>query len=127
VLEGCDISSDSGVGVGVEGATLQLLDSAIHDCERHGVTAFGGFEGAGAWTGAGQRALMRGKGQEYRVGGAAGALTSCPCLPGISRSHRPSQALPCSAWALLGGCPALLRRARPPQSPLAQARPGAAL
>jgi len=46
VLESCDISSRSGVGVGVEGATLQLLDSTVHDCERHGVAAYGGFEGA---------------------------------------------------------------------------------
>ncbi|GBF95641.1 hypothetical protein Rsub_08623 [Raphidocelis subcapitata] len=46
VLESCDISSDSGVGVGVEGAVLQLKDSAVHDCERHGVAAYGGFEGA---------------------------------------------------------------------------------
>jgi hypothetical protein len=46
VLEACDVSSDSGVGVGVEGAVLQLKDSTVHDCERHGVAAYGGFEGA---------------------------------------------------------------------------------
>ncbi len=47
VLESCDVSSRSGCGVGVEGATLQLLESTVHDCERHGVAAYGGFEGAG--------------------------------------------------------------------------------
>ncbi|KIY96613.1 hypothetical protein MNEG_11348 [Monoraphidium neglectum] len=46
VLEACDVSSSSGNGVGVEGATLQLKDSQVHNCERHGVAAFGGFEGA---------------------------------------------------------------------------------
>jgi parallel beta-helix repeat protein len=46
VLDSCDISSNSGVGAGVEGATLQLRDCAVHDCERHGVAAYGGFEGA---------------------------------------------------------------------------------
>lgn len=45
VLEACDISSSSGNGVGVEGATLQLKDSTVHDCQRHGVAAYGGFEG----------------------------------------------------------------------------------
>lgn len=49
VIEACDISSSSGVGVGVEGATLQLLDSTVHDCQRHGVAAYGGFEGGCGW------------------------------------------------------------------------------
>jgi hypothetical protein len=66
VLEACDVSSSSGNGVGVEGATLQLKDSQVHNCERHGVAAFGGFEGerrarldaAGAPRGAFHAALL---------------------------------------------------------------------
>ncbi|KAI8471833.1 MAG: hypothetical protein J3K34DRAFT_415855 [Monoraphidium minutum] len=46
VMEACDVSSGSGNGVGVEGGILQLKDSSVHDCMRHGVAAYGGFEGA---------------------------------------------------------------------------------
>ena len=62
VMDSCDVRSNSGVGVGVEGAMLQLLDSAVHDCARHGVAAFGGFEGAcGGWRLGGGRRGLAGK------------------------------------------------------------------
>lgn len=44
-LQQCDILSQSGVGVGVEGATLVLQQCSIHSCERHGVAVFGSLEG----------------------------------------------------------------------------------
>ena len=44
-LDGCDITSSSGVGVGVEGAAVQLTRCRVHDCERHGVAVFGSLEG----------------------------------------------------------------------------------
>lgn len=44
-LEQCDITSSSGVGVGVEGADVGLINCSIHDCERHGVAVFGSLEG----------------------------------------------------------------------------------
>jgi hypothetical protein len=54
-LEQCDITSSSGVGVGVEGAAVRLKGCHIHDCERHGLAVFGSLEGE-----------------------AGGALLSCP-------------------------------------------------
>lgn len=47
-LEQCDITSRSGVGVGVEGAAVSLKSCHIHDCERHGVAVFGSLEGEGS-------------------------------------------------------------------------------
>jgi hypothetical protein len=47
-LEECDVTSQSGVGVGVEGAAVTLAKCSIHDCERHGVAVFGSLEGEGA-------------------------------------------------------------------------------
>lgn len=44
-LERCDISSSSGVGVGVEGASVTVQQCTIHNCERHGVAAFGSLDG----------------------------------------------------------------------------------
>eukprot|EP00775_Hariotina_reticulata_P009273 gene9273-9438_t len=46
-LEGCDINSRSGVGVGVEGGQLVLQQCRVHDCQRHGVGVFGALEGGG--------------------------------------------------------------------------------
>lgn len=39
VLEGCDISSSTGDGVGVEGGAPALLRCTVHDCQRHGARA----------------------------------------------------------------------------------------
>lgn len=47
-MEECDVTSQSGVGVGVEGAAATLNKCSIHDCERHGVAVFGSLEGEGA-------------------------------------------------------------------------------
>jgi hypothetical protein len=44
-LQDCDITSNSGVGVGVEGAAVILERCNIHDCERHGVAVYGSLEG----------------------------------------------------------------------------------
>lgn len=44
-LDQCDITSQSGDGVGVEGAAVQLTNCRVHDCERHGVAVFGSLEG----------------------------------------------------------------------------------
>lgn len=60
VIDSCDIRSNSGVGIGVEGAMLQVLDSSIHDCERHGVAAYGGFEGAQQFHGSNSTARASG-------------------------------------------------------------------
>jgi hypothetical protein len=48
ILEECDVTSQSGVGVGVEGAAVTLANCSIHGCERHGVAVFGSLEGEGA-------------------------------------------------------------------------------
>ncbi|KAG2491218.1 hypothetical protein HYH03_010428 [Edaphochlamys debaryana] len=40
-LVDCDVSSASGAGVGVEGASPQLLGCRIHDCARQGMAIFG--------------------------------------------------------------------------------------
>ncbi|KAK9807475.1 hypothetical protein WJX72_000255 [[Myrmecia] bisecta] len=45
-LEGCDISSQSGSGVGVEGGSPQIRRCRIHDCARHGIALFGDLFGA---------------------------------------------------------------------------------
>ena len=47
-MEGCDISSRSGSGVGVEGTstTPHLARCRVHDCRNHGVALFGGLDGA---------------------------------------------------------------------------------
>jgi len=45
-LEGCDISSASGTGVCVEGASAPTLTACtVHDCPRYGVALFGGLSG----------------------------------------------------------------------------------
>lgn len=43
-LSGCDVSSRSGVGIGVEGACAVIDGCDVHDCERHGIAIFGGAE-----------------------------------------------------------------------------------
>jgi hypothetical protein len=45
LLQQCDISSSSGVGVCVQGAELQLEDCSVHDCVGHGVAVYGALEG----------------------------------------------------------------------------------
>jgi hypothetical protein len=45
LLQQCDISSSSGVGVCVQGAELQLQDCSVHDCAGHGVAVYGALEG----------------------------------------------------------------------------------
>jgi hypothetical protein len=45
LLQHCDISSSSGVGVCVQGAQVQLQDCSVHDCAAHGVAVYGALEG----------------------------------------------------------------------------------
>ncbi|KAL4431622.1 hypothetical protein ABPG77_001464 [Micractinium sp. CCAP 211/92] len=46
-LADCDISSATGVGVGIEGGAPRLLRCSVHNCQRHGVAVFGDLLGAG--------------------------------------------------------------------------------
>jgi len=43
-LEGLDIMSSTGSGVGIEDASPVLLDCTVHDCASHGVAIFGPLE-----------------------------------------------------------------------------------
>ncbi|WIA41027.1 hypothetical protein OEZ86_004665 [Tetradesmus obliquus] len=45
LLQQCDVSSSSGVGVCVQGAQLQMDGCSIHDCAAHGVAVYGALEG----------------------------------------------------------------------------------
>ena len=44
-VQGCDISSTTGTGVGTEGGSVTLVDCRIHDCKRHGAAFFGSLYG----------------------------------------------------------------------------------
>jgi hypothetical protein len=45
MLQQCDISSSTGVGVCVQGAELQLDGCSVHGCAGHGVAVYGALEG----------------------------------------------------------------------------------
>lgn len=96
VIDSCDIRSNSGVGIGVEGAMLQVLDSSIHDCERHGVAAYGGFEGAQQFHGSNSTA--RASGAQLLTPPLSGPGAAHRCfMPGcnVSKSKHPSCILMC--------------------------------
>lgn len=45
-LERCDVSSDTGSGVGLEGGAPTLIECRVHDCARSGVAVFSDLDGA---------------------------------------------------------------------------------
>lgn len=46
-LADCDISTATGVGVGIEGGAPRLVRCSVHNCQRHGVAVFGDLLGGG--------------------------------------------------------------------------------
>lgn len=61
VLEGCDISSSTGSGVGIEGGSPMARDCAVHDCERHGIAVFSELGGSAGASQSFQRMLLAAK------------------------------------------------------------------
>jgi len=46
-IEGCDVTSSTGSGVGMEGDHVEVANCHIHDCARSGAMLFGDFESSG--------------------------------------------------------------------------------
>lgn len=51
-MQGCDISTSTGTGVGAEGGSLNVQRCSVHGCKRHGIALFGSLDGS-----EGQRAM----------------------------------------------------------------------
>ena len=120
-LAGCDISSASGSGVGIEGGAPTLRRCAVHDCERHGIAVFGNVLGgsdASAPSAPSRRRSCR-RSKRIRAGGLGrgydrGLVSFDPgMVPGPGdmcsdplRAHIPSLGILCTTqgWRCPGHC-----------------------